>query len=202
MWTPAGELGGDCYDLLRLSETRVALLIADVIGKGLPAALLMANFQASVRAFATTAAMPHDVCLNVNRLLCERVAPGKFVTGCYAILDTRAGTVTYANAGHNSPMLCRRDGRVDRLVPTGRVFGVTVDTPYATGTLQIEPGDRLVCFTDGITEAQAPDRAEFGEVRFIEALQRHRAADAANLARTLAATVMAWTSGIPQTTPR
>ena len=86
-WTPAAGIGGDCYDVLRFSDTRVALSIADVVGKGLPAALLMSNLQAAVRPFASAAAEPHEVCGSVNRLLCRNIASGKFVTFCYAVVD-------------------------------------------------------------------------------------------------------------------
>src|SRR5262245_65251778 len=90
LWTPASGIGGDWYDVLRFSDTRVALSIADVVGKGLPAALLMSNLQAAVRAFATAAIEPQNVCDSVNRLLCRNIAPGKFVTFCYAVVDTDA----------------------------------------------------------------------------------------------------------------
>ncbi len=149
LWTPASGIGGDCYDILRFSPDRVALSIADVVGKGLPAALLMSNLQAAVRAFATAAAEPQDVCTSVNRLLCRNIASGKFVTFCYAVVDTSARTVSYANAGHFPPILLHADDRVERLAPTGLVLGVAADWTYTTGTVEIGGGDRLVCFTDG-----------------------------------------------------
>ena len=157
LWTPASGIGGDCYDVLRFSDDRVAMSIADVVGKGLPAALLMSNLQAAVRAFATAAAEPQDVCTSVNRLLCRNIASGKFVTFCYAVVDTAKRTVSYANAGHFPPSSltptasrtagadrarARRRGRLD----------------VSTGSAQIGAGDRLVCFTDGITEATRPGR--------------------------------------------
>jgi len=192
-WTPAFGIGGDCYDVIRFSDTRVAVSIADVVGKGLPAALLMSNLQAAVRAFATAAAEPHDVCTSVNRLLCRNIASGKFVTFCYAVVDTVAHVVAYANAGHNPPVLMHANGRIDRLSPTGLVLGVAHDWTYSTGSVETEPGDRLVWFTDGITEALAPDGEEFGDDRIIEILQQHRAAPADALVRTLSVAVSAWT---------
>ncbi len=194
-WTPAAELGGDCYDLLRVSETQVAISIADVIGKGLPAALLMANFQASVRAFATAAAMPHDVCGSVNRLLCSAVAPGKFVTGCYALFDTEAGRLLYANAGHNAPILFhRRRPHRSPDAHRSRVRG-HVRLGVHDGRVRTEPGDRLVFFTDGITEAWAPDGTEFGDDRPHRRDRPPSPLHADVLARTLADTVTAWASG-------
>lgn len=192
-WIPASGIGGDCYDLLRFSETRVALSIADVVGKGLPAALLMSNLQAAVRAFARPTAEPHDVATSVNRLLCRNIAAGKFVTFCYAVVDTDARRVLFANAGHNPPVLVHRSGKVDRLEPSGLVLGVTADWTYETGERALESGDRLVCFTDGITEATSPDGEEFGETRLIETIRARADAPPADLTRTLADTVADWT---------
>jgi sigma-B regulation protein RsbU (phosphoserine phosphatase) len=198
LWTPAFGIGGDCFDVLRFSDTRVALSIADVVGKGLPAALLMSNLQAAVRAFATVAAEPHDVASNTNRLLCRNIAAGKFVTFCYAVVDTAGRTVSYANAGHNPPVLFRRAGRVDRLDRTGLVLGVTSDWTYETGTFGLEPGDRLVFFTDGITEANSPSGEEFGDDRLIDTIRAHASVPAQQLTRILADTVSAWAGGAAQ----
>ena len=198
IWTPASGIGGDCYDVLRFSDDRVALSIADVVGKGLPAALLMSNLQAAVRAFATATAAPQDVCTSVNRLLCRNIASGKFVTFCYAVVDTASGALSYANAGHFPPVLLHADGRVERLVPTGLVLGVAADWTYASGSTLIGKGDRLVCFTDGITEANTPAGEEFGEERLIDAIRANKSEPADRLARVIADTVTAWTGGAPQ----
>ena len=195
LWTPASGIGGDCYDVLRFGDDRVAISIADVVGKGLPAALLMSNLQAAVRAFATATAEPHDVCGSVNRLLCRNIASGKFVTFCYAVIDTRERVVTFGNAGHNPPLLVHADGRVERLDPTGLVLGVSPDWNYTTGRATLEAGDRLVCFTDGITEATSPDGEEFGEDRVIETIRAHGNTPPDTLARTLTERVTAWTGG-------
>jgi len=197
-WTPASGIGGDCYDVLRFSDHRVAISIADVVGKGLPAALLMSNLQAAVRAFATAAVAPDDLCASVNRLLCRNIAAGKFVTFCYAVVDTAARTVAYANAGHFPPLLVRADGRVDRLALTGLVLGVTPDWSYTPGSAELRPGDRLVCFTDGITEALTPAGDEFGEDRLIDTVRRHRREPADRLVKAIADDVNVWTGGIPQ----
>jgi sigma-B regulation protein RsbU (phosphoserine phosphatase) len=198
IWTPASGIGGDCYDVLRFSDTRVALSIADVVGKGLPAALLMSNLQAAVRAFATAAAEPHDVCASVNRLLCRNIASGKFVTFCYAVIDTRAMTIAYANAGHFPPILMRADGRAEWLSPTGLVLGVATDWTYTSSMAEIGPGDRLVCYTDGITEALAPDDGEFGEERLLETVRALRTEPPDRLAHAVVDAVAAWTGGSPQ----
>jgi sigma-B regulation protein RsbU (phosphoserine phosphatase) len=197
-WSPASGIGGDCYDLLRFSPTRLALSIADVVGKGLPAALLMSNLQASVRAFATSGADPQDVVTRVNQLLCRNITTGKFVTFCYAVVDTAGRHVTYANAGHNPPLLMRRDGRVLRLEPTGLVLGVASDWTYEMGRHPLEPGDRLVCFTDGITEAQSPDTEEFGEARLVATLSANRHRTPEELTAILGDAAAAWAGGVTQ----
>jgi sigma-B regulation protein RsbU (phosphoserine phosphatase) len=198
MWTPALGIGGDCYDALRFSDSRIALSIADVVGKGLPAALLMSNLQAAVRAFATAAAEPHDVCASVNRLLCRNIAVGKFVTFCYAVVDSRHRTLAWANAGHFPPVLVRADGKVERLTTTGLVLGVANDWTYTSRFLELRPGDRLVLYTDGITEAMSPSGDEFGDARLIETIRAHRREPAEPLARAVHDAVIAWTGGAPQ----
>jgi len=197
-WTPASGIGGDCYDVLRFGGTRLALSIADVVGKGLPAALLMSNLQASVRAFATIGAEPHEVASRVNRLLCQSISVGKFVTFCYAVVDTLERSVSFANAGHNPPILMRRDGRVARLEPTGLVLGVAPDWSYETGRHALEPGDRLVCFTDGITEANSPSGEEFGEERLLATLAANRELTPEELTAVLGDAAAAWAGGATQ----
>jgi len=197
-WTPASGLGGDCYDVLPFSDTRVAVSIADVVGKGLPAALLMSNLQAAVRAFAGPEAEPHEVTSSVNRLLCRNIAAGKFVTFCYAVIDTAGRSVSFANAGHFPPMLVRRSGETHRLEPTGLVLGVMADWTYSTGDHRLEAGDRIVCFTDGITEAGSANGEEFGEQRLLELVQAHLDASAHELNTLVSDAVTAWTGGGPQ----
>jgi sigma-B regulation protein RsbU (phosphoserine phosphatase) len=195
LWTPASGIGGDCYDVLRFDDTRVAISIADVVGKGLPAALLMSNLQAAVRAFATATAEPHTVCASVNRLLCRNISVGKFVTFCYAVVDTATHSVAYANAGHFPPILMHRDGHVERLTTTGLVLGVSSDWSYATRDVELPPGARLVCFTDGLTEALSPDGDEFGDQRLVDTVRAHRTRSADDLIRIVMDAVTQWTGG-------
>ena len=198
LWTPASGIGGDCFDVLRFSETRMAVSIADVVGKGLPAALLMSNLQAAVRAFATPQAEPHDVCTSVNRLLCRNIAAGKFVTFCYAVVDSSTGALVYGNAGHNPPAVARANGDIEWLAPTGLVLGVAPDWAYTTGVSTLGAGDRLVCFTDGITEARSPDDEEFGEDRLIATIAAEPRGSAERLAHAISQAVGTWTNGSPQ----
>ena len=116
-WQPANGVGGDCFDMLTFGTGAMGVYIADVAGKGVPAALLMSNLQAAVRAFAQEAAAPGSVAASVNRLLCRNMASGRFVTFCYARIDVAAGKLTYANAGHNPPLLVRANGTIDKLAP-------------------------------------------------------------------------------------
>ena len=197
-WTPAAGIGGDCYDVLRFSDTRFALSIADVVGKGLPAALLMSNLQAAVRAFATPDAEPNEVCSSVNRLLCRNIASGKFVTFCYAVIDLEKGQVSYANAGHNAPFIVRTDGSIDQLTTTGLVLGVSSDWTYNAGAMPFGPGDRLVCFTDGMSEARSANDEEYGEERLAKLAAQTPCGNAEALADTLSAAVTAWTNGPAQ----
>lgn len=198
-WQPAAGIGGDCYDLLRFGNTRAGLSIADVVGKGLPAALLMSNLQAAVRAFATEGAATRDVASSVNRLLSRNISVGKFVTFCYAVVDTAAGTIDYANAGHNPPLLLKANGDVELLSATGVVLGVFPDGIYESRTIPFGPGDQLICYTDGITEAYNPLGEEFGEDRLIATARSAGAgAAAADIVDTVTAAVTLWTGGAVQ----
>jgi phosphoserine phosphatase RsbU/P len=180
-WEPASAFGGDCYDALRFSGTRMGLSIADVQGKGLPAALLMSNLQASVRAFAGDDVQPEDLAANINRALCRNVGLGTFVTFFYAVLDCAARSITFCNAGHNPPILVHEDGSVDRLAAGGVVLGIFEDTRYERGRVMLQPGDRLVLFTDGMTEAENGDGLDFGDARLVETVVEHRSRSARGL---------------------
>ena len=138
-WQPASGVGGDCFDTIRFSDTRLALTIADVVGKGIPAALLMSNLQAAVRAFASEAAEPQALCLQVNRILCGNIAEGRFISFFYCVLDATAGVLTYTNAGHYLPMLVRADGSVDRLGIGGPVLGVLPEAEYEQASVTSTP---------------------------------------------------------------
>jgi sigma-B regulation protein RsbU (phosphoserine phosphatase) len=166
-WEPARLVGGDYYDVIRLSETKLGICIADVVGKGVSAALLMANVQATVRAYAADQAAPSWLCRRVNEVLCNNLADDKFVTLFYGILDAEARTLRYTTAGHVPPLLVRRDGSHEALREGGAVLGVFRDWNFQEGLVQLGPGDRVVLFTDGITEAMRADGEEFGDARVL-----------------------------------
>ena len=123
-WQPASDFGGDCYDAIRLSDTTLALSIADVCGKGLPAALVMSSLQASVRAFALTDSTPRSVVSQLNQALCRNVDLRRFVTFFYGVYDSTTRCLTYSNAGHNPPAIVRADGSLVRLAAGGMVVGM------------------------------------------------------------------------------
>lgn len=184
-WQPASTFGGDCYDAIRLSDTMLALSIADVCGKGLPAALVMSSLQASVRAFALTDPAPRSVVSQVNQALCRNVDLRRFVTFFYGVYDTNIRCLTYSNAGHNPPAIVRADGSVLRLAAGGMVVGIVDSATYEQDTVRLDPGDRLVLFTDGITEAESSEGLEFGDHRLLEAVVRYRSSNPEGMLRGL-----------------
>jgi len=204
IWRPASAFGGDCYDVLPFSNTRMAISIGDVAGKGLPAALLMSNLQASVRAFATNDAGPAVVVERANRALCRHTPLDRFVTFFYGVVDTDgpstllgAGrTLHYTNAGHNFPILVRADGSVVRLATGGLVLGVAADAHYQQDSVVLQAGDRLVLFTDGITEAERRDGEEFGDDRLVETVVALRGESPLRIVDAIVNRVCAFTGGV------
>jgi sigma-B regulation protein RsbU (phosphoserine phosphatase) len=198
-WQPASGVGGDCYDAIAFGPSRLGMSIADVVGKGIPAALLMSNLQAAVRAFATGTAQPAELCQLVNRILCGHIAEGRFISFFYCLLDNDESVLTYANAGHYPPILVRADGSVERLAVGGAVLGVFPEGTYEQGQTAVQTGDRLVLYTDGITESRASsddaDDREFGEERLIELVVANRACSAPALQARLTEAVASFSSG-------
>lgn len=160
-WHPARIVGGDYYDVLRMGDGRLMVCIADVVGKGVSAALLMANVQATVRAFAHDSISPAWLCSRVNEVLRSNIASDKFVTFFTGIIDVGARTFQYCNAGHPYPVLMSF-GSVRQLDKSGAVLGVFPDWKYEDSVIDLNPGDRLLLFTDGITEAEEANGHEFG----------------------------------------
>ncbi len=180
-WQPARTVGGDYLAAFKLSERYTALCVADVSGKGLPAALLMSNMQAALSAFAATTIEPHEVCTRLNNVMCGNTPLHKFITCFYSVLDVQDRKLVYSNAGHNAPILVRRDGKCERLVDGGRVLGVFADSKYEEGEIQMQSGDRLLLFTDGLTEANNELGEEFGEARLGQLLVTRRKLGASEL---------------------
>lgn len=184
-WEPARMVGGDYFDVIRLGETKVGICIADVVGKSVSAALLMANVQASLRAFAADSVSPSVLCSRVNSVLSSTLTSGKFVTLFYGVLDAERATLTYTNAGHLPPVLLTPDGEVRRLDTGGALLGVFPKWKYEESMVQLGSGDRILLFTDGITEASLPGGEEFGEERLVRCAARCEGKSAAELTARL-----------------
>jgi phosphoserine phosphatase RsbU/P len=172
-WQPASVLSGDYFDARKLDDQLLALSIADVAGKGTPAALLVSNLQAAVRVSGAADVLPAELCRRVNRVMRGNIGPEKFITFFYAVLDPPARRLTYSNAGHNAPVLVRGNGSVIRLHEGGLVLGLSAEAEYEQATVALQSGDRLVLFTDGLTEAHNPAGEEFGEEQLIEVIVRN-----------------------------
>jgi len=196
---PALGVGGDYYDFLQLPEDRLGLVIGDVSGKGIAAALLMASLQASVRG-----QMMHGldglatIVTHVNTLIYEASSSSRYATLFYAQLDAHTRQLDYVNAGHNPPLLMRASGQVESLNLGGTVVGLLPRFPYQQGSVTLHPGDLLVCFTDGISEAQNAAEEEFGEDRLIDAIRRAGNLPAAELIPFLIRETDTFVDGAPQ----
>ena len=172
----ARQVGGDYYDFLDLGQNRVGFVIADISGKGIAAALLMANLQANLRSLCTVAQQQPDRLLcSVNQLFCENTTDGTFATLFFADYDDSTRLLRYANCGHLPALLLRSDDTVTRLDATATVLGIFKKWDCELGECSIAAGDILTLYTDGITESFNHDGEEFGEQRLLESLNRCRA---------------------------
>ncbi|HKX00493.1 MAG TPA: SpoIIE family protein phosphatase [Bryobacteraceae bacterium] len=195
---PYRSLSGDYFDVIELGEGTLAISIADVIGKGVPAALLMSNVQASVRLLAGGRTAPAELAEKLNRSVARNTTPGKFVTFFYCVADMNAKKLAYTNAGHCAPVLLRASGEVVRLAAGGAVLGVLPDWQYEQAEVALESGDRLILFTDGLTEAANATEEEFGEERLVELAAALRDRGAHELKNRILQTVSSFTGGRAQ----
>ncbi len=161
------HIGGDYYDVLSMGD-KVAICIGDVIGKGLPAALMMSNLQAAVKVTAAPWVAPSELCQRINELAFSNGASDKFISFFYAVLNVRTHKFSYCNCGHNPPILVRANGTVERLETGGTLIGIRKDELFQESILALEPGDRLLLFTDGLSEAEDSDGQQYSEERLIE----------------------------------
>ncbi|HWR83284.1 MAG TPA: PP2C family protein-serine/threonine phosphatase, partial [Candidatus Deferrimicrobium sp.] len=172
--TPSRTVGGDFYDFITVSEKRLAVVIADASGKGMPAALMIAQIQAMVRSEVNNGSPISAMLKNVNKQILRSTSAEKFATLFYGELDTADARFCYANAGHNYPILVRRSGQVELLKDGGPVIGAFPHMEYKSSTVQLEPEDILFLFTDGLSEALNAEDHEYGEQRISDMLVRHR----------------------------
>lgn len=196
---PAKEVGGDYYDFIPLPNDRLVFCLGDVSGKGIPAALLMANLQATLRGQTLGSSCARECLEHSNTLLYNSTDSEKFATLFYAILDTRDHRLCFANAGHNHPFLVSKTGAVQRLKTIGIPLGFLEQFEFSEHSLSFEPGEMLVVFSDGISEAMNSFEEEFGEQRLQEMIQAYRDQSARKMVDIIIAAVNDFVSGNEQT---
>ncbi|MGH9931045.1 MAG: SpoIIE family protein phosphatase [Pyrinomonadaceae bacterium] len=192
---PTEEVSGDYYDWVKIYDDQIGLVIADVSGKGVPAALLMAFLRASLRAATHIGYSPHISMAKVNYLLWESIERNQFVTAFYGILDVTNKTLTYTNAGHNPPILLKQNGDLSFIDRGSIPLGMFRDTRYHEYYLTTEPGNVLMLYTDGATEAQNPQGEEFGRERLAQAVKSNHQLGARELIKAVHTELLEWTDG-------
>jgi phosphoserine phosphatase RsbU/P len=192
---PTEEVSGDYYDWVRIYDDQIGLVIADVSGKGVPAALLMAFLRASLRAATHIGYAPHISMAKVNYLLWESIERNQFVTAFYGVLDAPNRTLAYTNAGHNPPLLLDASGNARFIERGGLPLGMFRDSRYYEYYLTIEPGELLVLYTDGVTEANNSQGEEFGRERLVQSVKAARKLAARDLIKAVQNDVLEWTEG-------
>jgi len=173
--TPAEEIGGDYFDFIGLDDGRLAVCVADVSGKGLSASLLMANLQATIRAQALMQLSPGKCLEHSNTLLSKSTDLHTFATCFYAVLDAEGNEVRYSNAGHDPPLLFSANGGTARLSAGGLVLGFLERAEYKEEVVRLDPGDILVMYSDGVTDAEDDQGRPFGEQRLCDVVRAHSA---------------------------
>jgi sigma-B regulation protein RsbU (phosphoserine phosphatase) len=171
---PSEQVGGDYFDFIRIVDDQTGIAIADVSGKGIPAALIMASVRASLIAEIRNNYSIRTICQKVNNLLCESLQPGNFVTALYSVLDSRNHILTFCNCGHDRPILMHGDGEIEYLIDGGPVFGVAPDAVYRERPIFLHRGDLVMLFTDGVTETFDQSDGEFGYKRLEQILKNNR----------------------------
>jgi sigma-B regulation protein RsbU (phosphoserine phosphatase) len=201
---PANTVAGDYYDvILRPGKTadkdRVLFVVADVAGKSIPAAMLMATFQASLRTLSSSGAPLAELVAGVNHYACSNSQGGvRFTTAFLAELDPATGDLMYVNAGHNVPILRKKSGRIERLEAGGVPVGILADAPYQVGTTRLEREDWLVVFTDGVVEAFNSKEEEYGEPQMIRLIDRESGSTPAEMLGRLLADLDRYVGNTPQ----
>lgn len=193
------QVGGDYYDVIPLSNSRVVVAIADVSGKGAPAALLMANLQAMIRALVPLGISLSELTKRVNDQIFGNTGADKFITMFWGLLDSETRALQFVNAGHNPPYLLRCDGSMEKLDIGGMILGVMeTSTPYEEGQVQFQSGDTVVMYTDGITEAMNVEGRDFTDERLEQLLQERRDDLPKDMMENVQAEIREFTKGAPQ----
>lgn len=192
---PAKTVGGDYFDFIPTGDGRLAIAVADVSGKGLPASLLMANLQATLRSQILLNPPPHECLARANRLLFRSTSPEKFATLFYGILDIQRNLLDFCNAGHTPPLLFLGHTPPRRLDTGGLILGILEDASYMHDNVELKPGNVLVICSDGVTEAISPEGEFYGEERLVDLIQRDQNLSAARLLDSIIADVDAFAAG-------
>ncbi|MGH9536741.1 MAG: PP2C family protein-serine/threonine phosphatase [Terriglobales bacterium] len=201
---PANTVAGDYYDVFARpasagGEARFLMAVADVAGKSIPAALLMATFQASLRTLSTTSSSLAEIVAGMNQYACTNSQGGlRFTTAFLAEFDPATRSLTYINAGHNNPIVRRSSGNIEYLVAGGLPLGIRAQAVYESGSSVLQPGDWLVIFTDGLIEAMNERGDEYGEPRLLEVLRAGAGSQPDELLRRMLADVDAFVAATPQ----
>ncbi|MBV8832014.1 MAG: SpoIIE family protein phosphatase [Acidobacteriaceae bacterium] len=190
-------VGGDYYDFLPYPDGRLGILIGDVSGKGLGAALLMSNVQASVRVLLEEPGPLETQICRLNRSFAANCPGNCFITFFAAVLDVTTGELVHCNAGHNPPLLLHADDEVESLGATGFPLGISRNATYELNHSRLEPGDTLLLYSDGVTEACSPSDEEFGDRRLIAAIRQNRNRPAVELIRAITSELETFTAGAP-----
>ncbi len=195
---PAKEVGGDYYDFIPIDDEHLGIAVADVAGKGTPAALLMSNLQACLRGQAVINRSVKDTVTKANLMLSRFMDAGKFITLFYGILNIKDKTFTYTNAGHNYPFLLDKDAKVKMLKQGGTVLGILKSAIYEEETIGLEPGSLLLLYTDGITEAFNEKDEMFEEEKLLKLLQDNRPLTAQQFSDKIVEEVLRFCGTVPQ----
>lgn len=201
---PANTVAGDYYDVFPRpgktnDQNRVVLAVADVAGKSIPAAMLMATFQASLKTLSTAQVALPELAANMNRYACTNSQGGlRFTTAFLAEYDAARRTLDYINAGHNNPILRRSSGQIERLDVGGLPYGIMPEVQYQSAQIALAPGDWLIIFTDGLVEAENARQEEFGEARLLAAIETYKSAEPAEMLKRLMADVDLFVGNTPQ----
>lgn len=196
---PAQEIGGDFYDYFLIDKNRLGVVIADVSGKGVAAALLMAVSKTLLKATAYKGMSTNDVLSEVNKILVDDSPSNMFITAFYGILDSRNGAFEFSNGGHNSPLLISNHREVKKLENIGGLLlGAFKDAEYESSVISLKPGDTLIFFTDGVTEAFDNNNNEFEEARLIDVLKNNNGNSAMESVQSVFDTVKKFADGVEQ----
>lgn len=186
-YIPCFDVGGDLYDFFKVSDSHIIVTIADVIGKGIPAAIMMSSFQGAVRAYTDTEAghgVVHQIIKKLNKMACSDCREGEFITLFYAAIDVQAMAITYCNCGHE-PTLLIRDGQITELKTGGLVLGVHEKAYYEIETVELKHGDCLLFYTDGLIDAANFDGEFWGKQRFLETAKKFAADPAQHMVKNI-----------------